>query len=400
MSRVLLTSRRRYEGYRISMALNAKHLICVIVLITTNESRNLTDNTVAGITPCLRANYYIGSETKRIDVQEVTSLKSTFCVLELNSDPGTQISLSIRYVPHDTKTTNRYHDYVHIGNDGKRINEASMTSYRFANGSFQEEIVSRQNYLWIVFKMSSLPEVFHINVFSSVRVPCNSSMFECSPLQCVNRHAICDGKRDCDNARDEFCHKIPPRDSPCFLCSDGVCIRPQIPRYSLDYGKTLWYLCDGVRHCPDGTDERKDICYRIRGKKLGTISCIPNDITYHHSNPVMMWNNVVCNGERDCYHGEDESEDLCPTNVDDDVFQINPGAVVFATVFLVAVVAVAVAIFMYGRRNGRRGDVGPSQGYPTSSTDFSQSEPELRVPLQSEIETMVFDTVALRQTTL
>ncbi|XP_046549518.1 uncharacterized protein LOC124259417 isoform X2 [Haliotis rubra] len=362
MSRVLLTSRRRYEGYRISMALNAKHLICVIVLITTNESRNLTDNTVAGITPCLRANYYIGSETKRIDVQEVTSLKSTFCVLELNSDPGTQISLSIRYVPHDTKTTNRYHDYVHIGNDGKRINEASMTSYRFANGSFQEEIVSRQNYLWIVFKMSSLPEVFHINVFSSVRVP--------------------------------------PRDSPCFLCSDGVCIRPQIPRYSLDYGKTLWYLCDGVRHCPDGTDERKDICYRIRGKKLGTISCIPNDITYHHSNPVMMWNNVVCNGERDCYHGEDESEDLCPTNVDDDVFQINPGAVVFATVFLVAVVAVAVAIFMYGRRNGRRGDVGPSQGYPTSSTDFSQSEPELRVPLQSEIETMVFDTVALRQTTL
>ncbi|XP_067652153.1 uncharacterized protein [Haliotis asinina] len=377
------------------MPLNTQHLICVIVLITANEGLNRTVST--GVTPCLRRNYYIGSETKRIDVQEVTSTESTFCVLELNSDPGTQISLNILYVPRVDKTPNSGHDYVHIGNDYKRINVASMTSYRFSDGSFEEEIVSRQNYLWIVFKMSSLPQVFNITVSSSVGVSCNSSMFECSPLQCVSKHVICDGKPDCANDRDEYCHKIPPRDSPCFLCSDGVCIRPQIPRYSLDYGKILWYLCDGVRHCSDGTDERKDICYRIRGKKLGTISCIPNDVTYHHSNAVLMWNNVVCNGERNCYHGEDEAEDLCPTNVDDDDFQINAGAVVFATVFLVVV---AVAMFLYGRRNGTRGDLDPSEVYPKLNPDSSQSEPEEMVPDQSEIATMAFATVGLRQTTL
>ncbi|XP_071089789.1 uncharacterized protein [Haliotis cracherodii] len=386
------------QGYSISMALNLYNVICVIVLITMNEGKTPTEDTE--ITPCLRRNYYIGNETARITVQEVTSSKSTFCVLELNSDPGTHISLNIRYMSRDHKAANCFQDYVHIGNDGRRINEVSMTSYRFCNGTFKEEIVSRQNYLWVVFKMSSLPEDFHINVSSSVRVTCNGSMFQCSPVQCVGKDTLCDGKRDCVNARDEFCHKLPPPDSPCFQCSNGVCIRPQLPRYNLDYGKTLWYLCDGVRHCPDGTDERKDICYRIRGRKLGTISCIPNDVTHHHNNPVLMWNNVVCNGERDCYYGEDESEDLCPTSVDDVVFQINPVAVGFASVFLVAVVVVAVAIIMYGRRKGRRSDIFSSEGCPTSNTDFSQSEPEERVTFQSDIEAVVFDTVSLRQTIL
>ena len=43
---------------------------------------------------------------------------------------------------------------------------------------------------------------------------------------------------------------------PCFRCGDGTCILPSLPRYHDDWGKPLWYLCDNVEHCTDGTDER------------------------------------------------------------------------------------------------------------------------------------------------
>ena len=45
-------------------------------------------------------------------------------------------------------------------------------------------------------------------------------------------------------------------DEPCFRCGDGSCIRPTLPRYDDDWGKPLWFLCDNVEHCKDGTDER------------------------------------------------------------------------------------------------------------------------------------------------
>ncbi|KAL3860125.1 hypothetical protein ACJMK2_010290 [Sinanodonta woodiana] len=45
-----------------------------------------------------------------------------------------------------------------------------------------------------------------------------------------------------------------------FRCSNGIFIDPRLPRASENWGQPPWYLCDGQKHCRDGSDERKDIC--------------------------------------------------------------------------------------------------------------------------------------------
>ena len=49
---------------------------------------------------------------------------------------------------------------------------------------------------------------------------------------------------------------LPPEDSACFLCRDGTCILPRVPPYDWRQDVWLWYLCDGVSHCPDAWDEQ------------------------------------------------------------------------------------------------------------------------------------------------
>lgn len=39
-------------------------------------------------------------------------------------------------------------------------------------------------------------------------VLCNATAFQCSPVQCVPKTAICNGIQDCDNGRDEYCGKL------------------------------------------------------------------------------------------------------------------------------------------------------------------------------------------------
>ena len=47
-----------------------------------------------------------------------------------------------------------------------------------------------------------------------------------------------------------------PQSSPvCFLCDNGKCIQPSLPVYNVERGMKWWWLCDGYKHCADGTDE-------------------------------------------------------------------------------------------------------------------------------------------------
>lgn len=41
---------------------------------------------------------------------------------------------------------------------------------------------------------------------------------------------------------------------PCFRCADGRCISP-IPLLYGSHGLPDWFLCDGISHCKDSSDE-------------------------------------------------------------------------------------------------------------------------------------------------
>ncbi|KAK6174639.1 hypothetical protein SNE40_017876 [Patella caerulea] len=180
-----------------------------------------------------------------------------YCVLEIKSRPHHLINVNLNYRPRlATAVVNCSTDYLRVGNDNSRIDHELMTSYKFCEELTQENIISRDNYLWIVLRTSNKSATFKIEARSQPKVRCKTDEFECSPIQCVSMDVLCDGIADCHNNRDEFCQKNFANNS-CFHCFDGTCIRPVLPRYSEDWGKEMWYLCDEIQHCPDGTDERK-----------------------------------------------------------------------------------------------------------------------------------------------
>ncbi|XP_041376751.1 suppressor of tumorigenicity 14 protein homolog [Gigantopelta aegis] len=237
-----------------------------------------------------------------------------YCILEVTSDPGHLLTLQIFYVPHNRSSVNCSRDYVHVGNDEQTIDKDTMTSYKYCERTLEEEVVSRDNYLWVVFRMSVTPTLLKLKVKAQEPVKCNSSHFRCSPVQCVSRSRVCDGKIDCRNARDEYCQTKASSledTTPCFRCKDGTCINPQLQRYHANWGVKLWYLCDGYSHCPDGTDERKDICFRLKGRLNSVFRCVPKDLKFGPKTSVLMWNTILCNNRKECFQGEDERVKKC-----------------------------------------------------------------------------------------
>ena len=74
---------------------------------------------------------------------------TTLCQLVVEARTGYRVRAIINYspvVPHDCQR-----HFVHIGNDRHRLNKQSLTSYKYCNKTISEEIVSRKNFLWIVY---------------------------------------------------------------------------------------------------------------------------------------------------------------------------------------------------------------------------------------------------------
>ncbi|KAK3086330.1 hypothetical protein FSP39_016952 [Pinctada imbricata] len=233
------------------------------------------------------------------------------CLLEFHTGNDKLILANIRYNP---KVKRCNHGYISIGNDKLRVGEETMTSFKFCNSVWNLEIVSRGNYLWIVYDhdVRYIPSYAEVEVVAMKKETCNSTSFHCSPVQCIPTSKLCDGKIDCDNRRDEYCvsgDSTKGKDvseSPCFMCADGNCINPVQPIYSLDRDKPLNYICDGFRHCLDGTDERKDMCYRTKSKVADLLRCIPVDKRLRDLKEVLMWQDKRCDGVQDCLNNEDE----------------------------------------------------------------------------------------------
>lgn len=297
------------------------------------------------------------------------------CTIRLRTENGYLLRLNIKYVPDISGCAK---SYLHIGNDAFRTDVDSLTSYKFCDVIWDLEIVSRGHYLWIVYNNSGnvkhSRESPEINVQVLKKVPsCPDSFFRCSPVQCIPRDRVCDKKIDCQNRRDEYCLFSPssngvPDKPACFECADGRCINPVLPVYDEDFEKPLSFLCDGYNHCADGTDERKDMCYRTKSKVSDLLTCVPMDTRFGINTSVTMWQDRVCDGVPHCLNGQDEA--FCLTGIPVR-FRMSSSVIIILTCAGTLLIA-WIACFAYRIRNKSRAS-DPFQDQITSRSRIYQS---------------------------
>ncbi len=119
---------------------------------------------------------------------------------------------------------------------------------------------------------------------------CNATQFACASGQCVEKRFVCDGARHCPDGSDEavnFCayHRCEASE---FRCRSGRCL-PQMER------------CNRVDECGDGSDEAGCVypeCARGTEFQCGNFRCIP-----------MV---KRCDGVVDCQDGNSTDEVGCP----------------------------------------------------------------------------------------
>ena len=107
--------------------------------------------TVSEVAPwCGEGNFLINNKNIKSAITD-SKLDTTtkLCQLVVEARTGYRVRAIINYspvVPHDCQR-----HYVHIGNDRHRLNRQSLTSYIYCNKTVSEKIVSRKNFLWIVY---------------------------------------------------------------------------------------------------------------------------------------------------------------------------------------------------------------------------------------------------------
>ena len=84
------------------------------------------------------------------------------CQILLHANTNHRILAIINYFQRTQQ--NCESNFLHIGNDEHRPNVLSMTSYRFCNQTVSEEIVSRGNFLWIVYPIATEKNQLRITV--------------------------------------------------------------------------------------------------------------------------------------------------------------------------------------------------------------------------------------------
>lgn len=116
----------------------------------------------------------------------------------------------------------------------------------------------------------------------------------CSSGECIPRDWICDGIAHCHDASDETKAKCKNIQCPgySFQCSYGACIASTA-------------VCDGTKDCVDGSDEERWLC---RAQMLEA-NCDHREM--HCSSGQCMPYSKLCDGITDCTDGDDEDASLC-----------------------------------------------------------------------------------------
>lgn len=329
-----------------------------------------------------------GNHTARFLKLKESHLHYRKCYIHVQTLPDFRLQINVTYSPHSYSCRQ---GYFHVGNDKYRLDKMSMTSYKFCDAVRGLEIISRENYLWMVYDVKNQQiSSGEIQIEAYPKARCPSSWFECSPVQCVESGKVCDGRTDCRNGRDEFCgnvgnglqNRIPETSDSCFLCWNDTVICPSLPIYDDDRGHDLWFMCDGIEHCKDGADERLDMCYRMKNKGTSAMlfQCIPHlDGGYHGNRTVRMWKDRVCDGEQNCRDQQDELQ--CSDENVNGKRMLHPVSMVIVCCSLFCVV-LGAAVFIY--RTGKE------QSFPVQLGDVL----DVRTgPALDRLETFRLDTV-------
>lgn len=137
--------------------------------------------------------------------------------------------------------------------------------------------------------------------------------------------------------------------------------------YDEDFEKPLSFLCDGYNHCADGTDERKDMCYRTKSKVSDLLTCVPMDTRFGINTSVTMWQDRVCDGVPHCVNGQDEA--FCLTGIPVR-FRMSSSVIIILTCAGTLLIA-WIACFAYRIRNKSRAS-DPFQDQITSRSRIYQ----------------------------
>ncbi|CAL1526664.1 unnamed protein product [Lymnaea stagnalis] len=249
--------------------------------------------------PCRREYRLQDGVVLSLDAHNLTLFPKADCTVVLRADRNMLIRADLVYRPEGGATCQT--DFVQIGNDVTMVGLDLMTSYTFCDET-ETEIMSRGNKLWLVYRTAHTPKQFKVAVKAVRPVQCDKGEYTCSPAQCIQSSLVCNGVKDCENGRDEFCYtpgKVIPEKIPstCFRCADGTCISPKVFVYEDLHGVTDWYLCDGISHCPDSWDENPDACWAYQHDKFALIQC---DRTDRHRGVINMWKTDFCAGAQQC----------------------------------------------------------------------------------------------------
>ncbi|XP_075232916.1 sortilin-related receptor-like [Lycorma delicatula] len=153
---------------------------------------------------------------------------------------------------------------------------------------------------------------------SCATTSCQSWQFKCKKNnRCIFDSWVCDGESDCgpdDNSDEDNCTTPPPpstRPPPgpfdhigscnsnfTFKCEDGTCI-------------PLWWKCDDVKDCNDGSDEfgceKPSEDKGQKSNNSSTVLLICQARQFQCNSGICIPDSWVCDGIKDCDKGEDEA---------------------------------------------------------------------------------------------